>query len=300
MKRISSVVSALGLVVATMASPVAWANVSGAIYTSLSDGTEVNFNIYSSKFDVYLNGGPGKGAGSNAPGLRVDGVADGVYIFMVTSPSGELLSTDNAECRQVQVTGGLVVGAFGPPCKHANGTLQPGGATAVQLMPYNDTPNPGGEYKAWLTPRDKYVCDLGEVSCGLGRNGFINSESKTDNFKVGGFAHEVDTRFWYGNQILDHRMVTWHDTLGASNVKWSYYDPARVIMHEAHVEAPEIGTHYISIPDQPTCKVGSVYVAGAKTRTNGPQTVPVRITKGMLNKGTFTIFIDVYCTSIEP
>jgi hypothetical protein len=312
MKRISSLVSALGLVAATLASPLALANVSGAIYTSVFDGTEVNFNIYPSKEAVYLNGGPGKGAETNAPGLRADGVADGVYVFMVTSPNGQtLLSTDIAACRRVQVTGGLVVGiaaadpldpttvCAAPNIPHANGTPQAGGATAVQLMPYDDTPNPGGEYKAWLTPAVKYVCPFNVVSCDLGRNGFINSESKTDNFKVGGFAHEVDTRFWYGNQILDHRMVTWHDTLGASNVKWSYYDPARVIMHEAHVEAPEIGTHYISIPDQSTCKVGSVYVDGAKTRTNGPQTVAVRITKGMLNKGTFTVFIDVYCTAIN-
>jgi hypothetical protein len=94
-------------------------------------------------------------------------------------------------------------------------------------------------------------------------------------------------------------VVTWYDTHGASNTKWSYYDPARVIMHEAHVEAPEIGTHYISIADQAGCKVGSVYVAGAKTKKTGTQTVPVRITKGMKSKGTFTIFIDVYCTSVQ-
>jgi hypothetical protein len=309
MKRISSVFSMLGLVATALAAPAAWANVSGAIYTSLSDGSEVNFNIYASKFDVYLNGGPGKGAGTNAPGLRFDGVPNGVYVFMVTSPNGELLSTDIAACRRVQVTEGLVVGiALADPLDpttacatpHNNGAPQPGGATAVQLMPYNDTPNPGGEYKAWLTPAVKYVCPFNAVTCVDGRNGFINSESKTDNFKVGSFAHEIDARFWdpAGN-ILDNRMVTWFDSLGASNVKWSYYDPQRVIMHEAHIEAPELGTHYVSIPNQAGCTVGSVYVAGAKTRTNGPQTVAVRITKGMLNKGTFTVFIDVYCTSVQ-
>jgi hypothetical protein len=299
MKRLSSVVSMLGLAAATLAAPAAWANVSGAIYTSLSDGSEVNFNIYAQKENVYLNGGPGKGAGTNAPGLRVDGVPDGVYVFMVTSPDGQMLSTDIAECRKVQVVGGLVKGATGS-CPHTNGSLQDGGATAVQLMPYNDTPNPGGEYKAWLTPASKYVCPWDAVSCDLGRNGFINSESKTDNFKVGSFAHEIDARFFdSAGNILDNRMVTWFDTLGASNTKWSYYDPQRVIMHEAHIEAPELGTHYVSIPNQVGCTVGSVYVAGNKTRTNGPQTVAVRITKGMLNKGTFTVFIDVYCTAIN-
>ena len=289
MKRISSLVAMLGMAVA----PSVFANVAGAIFTTLSNGTEVNFNIYASKFDVYLNGGPGKGAGTNAPGL----VPDGIYVFMVTSPDGQLLSTDNAECRQVMVEGGIVTGSVGP-CPHVEGILQPGGATAVQLMPYADTPNPGGEYKAWLTPLSKYVCPLDVVSCDQGRHGFINSESKTDNFKVGSVPDEIDTRFrnMSGN-FLDGRKITWYDTLGAANTKWSYYDPARVIMHEAHVEAPEIGTHFISVADQPGCKVGAVYVDGAKTRTTGPQTVAVKITKGMKSKGSFTVFIDVMCTS---
>lgn len=202
MKHVKSIGSMLGLIAATALSTPALANVSGAIYTTLSDGSEVNFNIYADKGDVYLNGGPGKGAGTNAPGLRADGVPDGVYVFMVTSPDGRLLSTDNAECRQVLVTGGLVVGATGPACKHPNGSLQVGGAIAVQLLPYDDTPNPGGEYKAWLTPVTKYVCPLNVVTCEEGRNGFINSESKTDNFKVNSFAHEIDTRFMTARAIF--------------------------------------------------------------------------------------------------
>jgi hypothetical protein len=165
-------------------------------------------------------------------------------------------------------------------------------------MPYDDTPNPGGEYKTWLTPADKYVCPLDAVTCEDGRNGFINSESKTDNFKVGSVADEIDTRFYdAAGNILDHRAITWFDTLGASNTKWSYYDPARFIMHEAHVEAPEIGRHFIAIANQPGCTVGNVYVDGVKTRTRGPQTVGVRVTKAMKSKGTFTVFVDVHCTS---
>lgn len=295
MTRFTTIIPILGLGAAALAAPPALANVSGAIYTTLSDGSEVNFNIYASKSDVYLNGGPGKGAGSNAPGL----VPDGVYVFMVTSPDGQLLSTDIAECRKVQVTGGLVVGATGS-CPHANGSLQAGGGTAVQLMPYADTPNPGGEYKAWLTPADKYVCPWDAVTCADGRNGFIDSESKTDNFKVNSVADEIDTRFFdLAGNVLDNRMVTWHDTLGASNVKWSYLDVARVIMHEAHVESPEIGTHYISIANQPGCTVGSVSVNGAKSKKTGPQTVAIHITKAMKSKGTFTMRVDVTCTSTQ-
>ena len=35
---------------------------SGAIFTTVFDGSEVNFNIYQAKEDVYLDGGPGPGA----------------------------------------------------------------------------------------------------------------------------------------------------------------------------------------------------------------------------------------------
>jgi hypothetical protein len=92
-------------------------------------------------------------------------------------------------------------------------------------------------------------------------------------------------------------MITWTDTLGASNVKWSYLDLAHDIHHEAHVEAPETGTHYISIFNQAGCTVGSVAVNGSKTNKKGPQTVAVKVTKAMQNKGTFTVFVDVNCTN---
>jgi hypothetical protein len=56
---------------------------SGAIFTTLPDGSEVNFNIYEAKEDVYLDGGPGIGAPQTAAGLD-----DGIYVFQVTDPSG--------------------------------------------------------------------------------------------------------------------------------------------------------------------------------------------------------------------
>ena len=66
------------------------------IYTSISDGTTVNANLYDSKADVYLNGGPQNQNGKGLP--------DGTYYFQVTDPSGNiLLSTDPASCRQLQV-----------------------------------------------------------------------------------------------------------------------------------------------------------------------------------------------------
>ena len=69
------------------------------------------------------------------------------------------------------------------------------GAITVQLYPYDDTPNPGGVYKVWVTQ----VADYANTNDGLvkktdpvnGENyqpanyhGFIPAKSKTDNYKV--------------------------------------------------------------------------------------------------------------------
>src|SRR6478752_6470209 len=93
----AALVSVLFVTVGTSsANPIA-----GAIFTTLSNGSEVNFNIYAAKTDVYLNGGPGLGAPLGAAGLP-----DNTYVFQVTDPSGKtLLSTDAASCRQVSVVG---------------------------------------------------------------------------------------------------------------------------------------------------------------------------------------------------
>jgi hypothetical protein len=78
-------------------------------------------------------------------------------------------------------------------------------AIVVQMMPYGTTPNPGGVYKAWLTPLEAYVvvkgADLDEIPqdkngrvrphdcpdfCANADRGFVpsNRYTKTDNFKV--------------------------------------------------------------------------------------------------------------------
>ena len=137
------IVSATGLALAV--AMTALAAISGAIYTSLGDGTVVNQNLYNLKSDVYLNGGPQNEHGSGLP--------DGTYYFQVTDPSGgTLLSSDPAKCRQLIVAGGVVAGPTGP-CPHAPGVTNPAnGSTSVQLIPFDDTPNAGGEYKVWLIP----------------------------------------------------------------------------------------------------------------------------------------------------
>ena len=276
---------------------------SGAIFTTLPDGSAVNFNIYDDKDDVYLDGGPGQNAPQTAAGLD-----DGTYVFQVTDPSGKtLLSQDPAACRQFTVVNGIIATLLGP-CPHVTGLDEDWGATTIQLMPYADTPNPGGEYKAWVTYLDDFLTacaangvpnGLAVVDCGLGArgnfHGFKGRHSKTDNFKVGGDPLEIDTRFHAGSlggAVLDGFMVTWTDTLGASNRKWSHWAPELMVFHEAHVENVELGTHYITLENQLGCVVGAVAVAGKTLPKSGPQTVAVSITKGF--KGD-TVFIDVAC-----
>ena len=184
--RLSGLAAAATLTLATLAA----AAVNGAIYTSVADGTTVNANIYDEKEEVFLSGGP---QNHQSAGLS----PDGAYYFQVTDPSGAvLLSTDDISCRVVQVTGGRIVGVpadsaggFGTPaCYHAIGTFNAANAALpVQLMPYLDTPNPGGEYKAWLTP----VAAYGSCDSSRGSHGFCDSESKTDNFKVRASAPEA-------------------------------------------------------------------------------------------------------------
>jgi cysteine-rich repeat protein len=150
----------------------------GAIFTTTEDGSRVDANIYAAKEDVYLDGGPGNKAPAKAAGLP-----EGDYYFQVTDPSGKtLLSTDAIECREFHVSAdGVIDSVRASPCAHLTGIDMDHanlGAITVQLMPYDDTPNNGGEYKVWVTPVDDYADGL------AGKHGFIDALSKTDNFKV--------------------------------------------------------------------------------------------------------------------
>jgi hypothetical protein len=153
--------------------------VSGAIFTTDANSTFVNANVYDFKEDVYLNGGPRPNAPCTAAGLP-----DGDYYFQVTDPSGSmLLSIDDISYRQVYVKGGLIVAHYGN--YHYTGIGKcadlPAGKIniTVQLFPFMPTPNPGGEYKAWMTKVGDY-----DMTMTKGSFGFIPSKSKTDNFKV--------------------------------------------------------------------------------------------------------------------
>jgi hypothetical protein len=293
------------IAVSIAAASVAMAHApSGAIFTTVVDGSEVNFNQYPNKEAVYLDGGPGPGAPQTAAGLD-----DGTYVFQVTDPPGKtLLSTDIARCRQFVVANGIITGVVPSACQHNTGTDIDHGAKTVQLVPYNDTPNNGGVYKVWVTTVEDFLagCAALGVNNGLdvvdagnaagNRHGFVPAHSKTDNFKVKQQpVVEIDTRFYDSatGAILDNHKVTWIDTNGASNSKWSYYAPQLQVFHEAHVEGIEAGFHQIVIEDQAGYKIDRVKSPDGST-TNGAQTVNVHVPN--LGKD-LTIFIDVYVTA---
>jgi len=276
---------------------------SGAIFTTLVDGSEVNLNLFPTKEAVYLDGGPGPGAPIGAAGLD-----DGTYVFQITIPSGKtLLSTDKARCRQFTVSGGIITGVVAQVdnCQHQTGIDVDHGAATVQMMPYADTTNNGGVYKAWVVRVEDYILgcqllgvasgqELEKVDCGSAPgndHGFIPAHSKTDNFKIRTkINREIDTRFLNeSGQPLDGFVVTWIDTLGASNRKWSYFQPI-FGEHIAHIEAIENGTHLIRIENQTGCTVDWVDTTG--NSIDGPQTIQVDIKQGDRD---LSVYITVHC-----
>lgn len=186
---------ALLIVVSQFSVLEAGAPLTGAIFTTIADGTIVNANTqYTSKCAVYLDGGPGPNAPAQAAGLP-----PGDYFFQVTDPSGQtLLSTDVVNNRRFHVSTDGVITAYtgtGGPV-HATGIDQVHpelGAITISLAntncpsDYLNTPNSGGVYKAWVTAVANFVSNptLVDNACGNGCfHGFASSTSKTDNFKV--------------------------------------------------------------------------------------------------------------------
>lgn len=305
---------ALAIVLLLGLSATAQAQLSGAIFTTNANGSEVNGNIYPSKDAVYLDGGPPPGAPQTAAGLP-----NGTYVFQVTDPSGKtLLSTDIANCRQFTVANGIITGVVAAGgCEHLTGIDIDHNAVTVQLMPYLDTPNNGGVYKAWATPVANYLegCatlgvanGLAAVDCGTTGgdfHGFIPAHSKTDNFKanLNQTNREIDTHFVdsNGNLILG-TCETWIDTLGVANLRCSDPDPSIGNLGWAHIEDVENGINQVVITGQPGCTnfTGgvSMYIGNKLTTVQtfvgpGPVTVDISI------KPTFsgTVTIAVYCSN---
>ena len=135
----------------------------GAIFTTNSTCTGVNFNVqYNSRLEVYLNGGPQK-----RPGAA--GLPDGDYYVQITSPMGTLLGTSvgTTDETPVHVTGGEFDDCYQlwAILRQASTDVS-GGPVAPDG--YELTDNNGGEYKVWVSKSPD----------------FVESVSKTDNFKV--------------------------------------------------------------------------------------------------------------------
>lgn len=202
---------------------------SGAIYTSLFNGNAVNQNLYDQLTDVYLNGGPRNTKGGGLP--------NGRYYFQVVDPSAkDLLSSDKAVCRQLEVIGGYVKGvspaSVSAGCAHVNGTANSiTGAIPVQLYPYNQTPNNGNEYKVELWQQN---CSGGVLSISPDGNRVLGPSNcnKTDNFKVknpggGGCEPNCDPPTLSGFKYYDGNVNGVFDNgeIGIAGFRFTVTDP---------------------------------------------------------------------------
>ena len=133
------------------------AQVTGAIFTTNSTCSSVDQNIYGARADVYLNGGPAH------PGAA--GLPDGEYYAKVTAPDGTLLGTSLGTTDEKPVD---VVGGVFQSCYQLVAILRRPGSSGPVPDGFDVTPNPGGEYKVWVSDD----------------SAFTNNRTKTDNFKV--------------------------------------------------------------------------------------------------------------------
>lgn len=166
------VASMLALALLAPAAGVVNAGLTAAVYTSNDAGTIVNENIYPSKDDVYLTGGPCP-QGGNLP--------DGDYYFEVVQPAGggALLSTDAIKFREFHITAGFITTATGH-VTHAL-TCSPSAAITIKLMPYNSSIN--GEYKLQVaTASSVQACKNFDANAVFPI--CQQADQKSDNFKA--------------------------------------------------------------------------------------------------------------------
>lgn len=137
------------------------APITGAIFTTDVNCNGTDLNIYASKNDVYLDGGPHH--------MGAAGLPEGEYYVQVTEPDGTLLGTSlgtNDETPVVVNASGEFVVCY--KLVDIVRTASNPGPFPVAPDGFDNTSNPGGEYKVWVSRV----------------NDFANDESKTDNFKV--------------------------------------------------------------------------------------------------------------------
>jgi len=141
----------------------------GAIAVVDASGAAPAGNVFTSREDVHLTGGPFDSA------CAIGALADGEWKYQVTDGSGKTLLSGPP--RSLQVSGGVIVAADGP----SSGTTACG-SDIVALAPFDRTPDDSGNYRVWLTP----AADLQSgSSCGdFCFFGFLPVFSTTATFAV--------------------------------------------------------------------------------------------------------------------
>lgn len=154
--RIIFVALAVGLLlaIATTSAYMAVA-LTGAIFTTDSAGNAVNLNLYDTKADVFLNGGPKGNSGSGLP--------NGKYCVQVTSPSGDQLGQSAEGAVSV---GTFESGKFDQLYRLTD--ILKTTSSGLTVAGYDSTGNPGDVYKVWVSS----TCAFNEP------------DSKTDNFRI--------------------------------------------------------------------------------------------------------------------
>ncbi|HEX5833573.1 MAG TPA: hypothetical protein VFY34_06960 [Pyrinomonadaceae bacterium] len=159
--RVAFITTSIVLVSAILTSVALTAPLPGAIFTTDVTCNGTDLNIYATKADVYVDGGP---AHTGAAGLPA-----GEYYIQVTEPDGTLLGTSLGTNDETPI----VVNAAGEfaVCYQLIDVVRTAsnpGPFPVAPDGFDTTSNPGGEYKVWVS----------RVST------FANDETKTDNFKI--------------------------------------------------------------------------------------------------------------------
>ena len=159
--RLTFIAISVIVVSAILTSVALTAPLPGAIFTTDAGCGGNDLNIYGSKADVYLNGGPAH--------MGSAGLPPGEYYVQVTEPDGTLLGTSLGTNDETPVVVNAS-GAFAVCYKLMDIVRTASNAGPFPVAPdgFDNTSNPGGEYKVWVSRV----------------NTFANDETKTDNFKV--------------------------------------------------------------------------------------------------------------------
>ncbi len=147
--------------------------------TCLNGPGDVNCNIYTAKQHVWLNAGPA---------ATSTGFGDGEYFFVVLEPGGGVNDDDSGNLSdEMGVPGGdaytnRVFTISGGVATYSGSHTVTGNASAsakIRLVPYDDTSNPGGEYRI-------AICRLGDVGSTADDWDYPagSNQCKRDNFKV--------------------------------------------------------------------------------------------------------------------